>query len=178
MRLHHHLLLSFFLLFFAAGCSTVNVNNVNYDYDPEVNFTNLNTFKWLPDPISATRHGLVVNRIKTAVKRELESKGIVMVLDNPDFLIAIRGEKQLRTDVIDWGYSYGRYGRYWGPGEIDVYQYEEGTLILDFIDANIKELIWRGTVTGIVDPGLSPEKRTEKINKAVAKILEKFPPDK
>jgi hypothetical protein len=168
-----HFCLFFILLAFAAGCATVSVN---YDYDPDVNFTNLKTFNWLPNPKSTTRHGLVLNRVKVAVKRELKSKGIVMVSDNPDFLIAIHGDKHSRTTITDWGYSPGRYGRYWGPRNIDVYQYEEGTLILDFVDANIKELIWRGTATGIVDPDLSPEKRTEKINNAVMKILDKFPP--
>ena len=174
MRLNH-LILSFFLLAFAAGCATVSVN---YDYDPDVNFTNLKTFNWLPAPKLNEKHGLVLNRVKTAVKRELESKGIVMVSDNPDFLIAIHGERQSKVSITDWGYSPGRYGRYWGGGGIDVYQYEEGTLILDFVDADIKELIWRGTAIGIVDPDLSPEQRTENINNAVAKILEKFPPDR
>ncbi len=52
----NHLLLSFFLLVFAAGCSTVSVN---YDYDPKVNFTSLKTFNWLPNPKLTKRDGLV-----------------------------------------------------------------------------------------------------------------------
>ncbi len=101
-----------------------------------------------------------------------------MVSDKPDFLIAIYGESQLKTEVVDWGYSPGRYGRYWGPGRVDVYQYEEGTLILDCVDADLMELIWHGTATGAIEPNLSAEKRTKRINNAVAKILEKFPPDR
>ncbi len=174
MRLNHIILL-LLLLVFTASCATVSVN---YDYDPDVNFTNLKTFNWMPDPKRAKKHGLTLKRVKTAVKRELKSKGISLVYEYPDFLIAIHGDKQLRTTITDWGYSPGRYGWHWGRGGIDVYQYEEGTLILDFIDANNKELIWRGTATGIVDPDLSPEKRTENINKAVAKTLENFPPER
>ncbi len=48
--------------------------------------------------------------------------------------------------------------------------------MIDIVDAAKNELVWRGSATDIVDPGLSPEKRTQEINNAVARILEKFPP--
>ena len=55
-------------------------------------------------------------------------------------------------------------------------EYQEGTLMIDIINAAKNELVWRGSATDIVDPDLSPEKKTQKINNAVARILEKFPP--
>ena len=59
---------------------------------------------------------------------------------------------------------------------MDVHQYEEGTLILDFVDADAKELIWRGTATKALDSNPTPEKIEKNIGNVVAKILAKFPP--
>ena len=50
----------------------------------------------------------------------------------------------------------------------------EGTLIVDIIDADSNELIWRGTATGTVERG--SDKASEKIHGAVYKIMTKFPP--
>lgn len=103
MRLAHHHLLLFLLVFFANGCSTVSVN---YDYDPTAKFTGLKTFMWLPDPEPVERHTLVLKRVERAAKRELESKGMVLVPDNPDFLVSVHGERESKISVTDWGFSY------------------------------------------------------------------------
>jgi hypothetical protein len=145
--------------------------SVNYDYDPTAKFTGLKTFMWLPDPEPVERHTLVLKRVERAAKRELESKGMVLVPDNPDFLVSVHGERESKISVTDWGFSYGGSG-------IDVYQYEEGTIFIDIVDPDSKELMWRGTARGITDPDLSPEERTEKINNAVTSILVNFPPDR
>jgi Domain of unknown function (DUF4136) len=86
-------------------------------------------------------------------------------------------------DVRAWGYSYGprtmiRGGFYTGREEIDVYEYEEGTFILDFVDAQSKELIWRGVAKGEVRNYASPVKRDKRINVVVQKVLSDFPPTK
>ena len=60
--------------------------------------------------------------------------------------------------------------------DIDVYQYEEGNLILDFIDPKSKELIWRGSAKAVVGNEKTPEERQKKIEETIQKILEKYPP--
>jgi hypothetical protein len=54
--------------------------------------------------------------------------------------------------------------------------YDQGTLILDIVDAKKKELVWRGSANGILDPGASPDKKASKVNEAVTKTLADFPP--
>jgi hypothetical protein len=39
-----------------------------------------------------------------------------------------------------------------------------------------KELVWRGTGTGALNPNATVEERTANINSAVAQILAQFPP--
>lgn len=59
---------------------------------------------------------------------------------------------------------------------MDIYEYEEGSLILDFVDPKTKNLIWRGSGKAQVDSAMTPESRDKLINEAVAKILKNFPP--
>ena len=55
--------------------------------------------------------------------------------------------------------------------------YEEGKLILDFVDATTQVLIWRGSVQTELPNSSSPQERDDRIGKAVRLMLERFPPD-
>jgi len=71
-------------------------------------------------------------------------------------------------------YGYGYYGMWAGAPRTytDVSQYTEGTLILDFVDAKTKKLVFRGIGTGTVS---DPETNAERIKEAVEKIVNDFP---
>jgi hypothetical protein len=154
------------------ACSSVSTN---YDYDTSYDFAKLKTYRWADIPSKADANPLVVQRVGAAVERELKAKGYSPAEGAPDFLVATYVGRQSRIQVTDWGYGYGPRGAWYGGG-VDVYQYEEGSLIVDIVDARSKQLVWRGTATSIIDPGATPEERTERINEAVAKIFEDFPP--
>lgn len=160
------------LILLLIGCSSIKVT---HDYDPEIDFSSLKTYDWLPLPDEAEINKLTVRRIKNAVNTQLEAKGLSVTPDNPDFLIGILLGKEQKVSVTDWGYPYGRYGRYWSGG-VDVTQYDVGTITLDFVDAQSKELIWRGTAERELEDKKTPEKREQIINEAVEKMLENFPP--
>jgi hypothetical protein len=167
-------LLILFYIYFAISCSSIY--SVSYDYDRKVDFIKLLSYRWLPVPEKADISSLDVNRIKKAVNNELNTRGLRMRLDNPDFLIAEHLIKKDNVDITNWGYGYGLYRRNRGYHDITVYQYEEVTLILDFIDAKSKSLIWRGTAKTGLENARTPEKRDLLINDAVQKILHNFPP--
>ena len=156
------------LIIFAAGCSTISVT---HDYDPQADFSSLRTFAWIPFPKNVTVNDIVVKRVQDAVTRGLEAKGLQKNPQNPDCLIAMHGATQEKLEITDWGYTTGRYGRHWGGRNVSVQQYTEGTLLLDFVDAKSKSLLWRGVAKGTIDPTATPEKRTERINEAVANDL-------
>lgn len=194
---------TFFILCLMVLTTSCSIITVSYDYDQEADFTRLATFDWLPIPIKARTNELTVKHVKRAVNRELEAKGFKRNPANPDFLIALHVRREKKVDIVDWGYTYAPHDRYYGyhdrfwrsPNDrywrwprnrfrrpeyrqkrFELIEYVEGTIILDLVDASSKELIWRGTARGEVDPDRKPEKRREAINKAVAKILENFPP--
>ena len=163
------------LMIIIAGCSSITVK---HNYDSSYDFRKLRTFDWMGVPSSAGISPLIVKDIKTAVSTQLQAGGYKMTPGNSDFMIAMHIGKQHKINVTQWGYAYGPRGMLMGPGGIDVYEYDEGTLILDFIDAGSRELIWRGSATGEIKRYASPEKRDKRINEAVRKILEQFPPTK
>ncbi|HEX9253088.1 MAG TPA: DUF4136 domain-containing protein [Ignavibacteriaceae bacterium] len=156
-----------------VGCSTISVNQ---DYDPGYDFSKLKTFGFLPIPKEAGIDQINANRFGDAIKNELTAKGYT-VSDKADFGVALLFGKQTKTNITSYGYGYGPYwGRYGGTSNVDVSQYDEGTLIIDVIDMAKKELVWRGTGTGAIDPNATVEERTANINSAVAQILAQFPP--
>jgi hypothetical protein len=77
---------------------------------------------------------------------------------------------------LDAGAGHGRYYGWGAPSSVDVYQYKEGTLIVDVVDAKTKQLVWRGFATGTVDPDAKPEQRERKLNDAIAQMMAQFPP--
>ena len=174
------LMLAFtFLMLAASGCATYRAY---YDYDPKVRFTELKQYGWLDKPDGGWKlDELTIKRIKSSVERQLGDKGYTLNPANPDFFIAIHGGREKKVNVVDWGYAYRGYehyfyGRYHPGHRIDIYEYEEGTLILDFIHGLTRELVWRGSVTKVIDPSATPEKREQVIDEAVARILVNFPP--
>jgi len=168
------------LMVVAFGCSTVSYQ---YDYDPEVNYTGLKTFRWMPVSVQEDIHTLNVKRLQEAVNAQLEAKGCKMTTDSPDFLVSMHVTKEGKENVMTLNSSYRERTMYMhgphaaGP-QYRAYQFEEGTLILDFVDAQSKELIWRGKAQGEVRNYSSPVKRNERIDKVVQKVLSKYPPTK
>ncbi len=170
-----HLLIISSLMVVAFGCSTVSVQ---YDYDTKADFTRLKTFSFMPVPAQANISTLNVKRIQDALRTQLEFKGHTMIPDNPDFLISMHLTKvQKKIVIVDRGYSYGS-GRYLGSGFSREFEYEEGTFVLDFVDTQSKELIWRGVAQGEIRNYSSPVKRNERIDEVVQKVLSNFPPTK
>lgn len=158
-----------------AACSSVSTN---YDYDMSFDFSKFRTYRWADIPSKSDADPLVVQRVGTAVEAQLKAKGYALAEGQPDFMVATYLGRRTRIQVTDWGYGYGPRAGWYGGGGLDVYQYEEGSLIVDVVDYRTKKLEWRGTATGVIDPGATPEQKTKRINNAVAKIFEKFPPPK
>lgn len=174
-------LVTLFIVALTAGCSSISIN---HDWDRDAPFPDYKTYAWLevvqetPKDAKAARQTseLLIQRIKRAVDTQLAAKGFTRDSENPDLLVMYHTGVQQKVNVTDWGYRYSY--DYWGYGgrNIDVYEYDEGTLIIDLIDFKAKELVWRGSGTRSVDSHWTPEKADAVINDAVQKIFTKYPP--
>lgn len=174
--------LALVMLVTMAGCSTMTVT---YDYDDHFPWRSFKTYAWLrstqPAPTnqaSAQMSGdLLDKRIRQAVGFEFSERGITEDTASPELLVKYHLGAEDKLQVTDWGYRYSDY--YWGYGgrQIDVYEYTQGTLVIDIIDAETKTLIWRGNATGTVEGGQrSPEEMQIRVNSVVQETMESFPP--
>lgn len=175
-----------------TGCSTMRVTS---DYDPAASLTTLRTYDWIPGPVAKTGDpriddNLLDKRVHEAVDSWFVQNGYCKkTTESADFWVGYHVTLDKKTKISDlndyysyspgWGSHYGyRYLPYstFGSPTRSVYQYDQGTLILDIVDPNTRKLLWRGSATDEVNLSSSPEKKREKIFEAVNKILEQFPP--
>jgi hypothetical protein len=170
-----------------TGCASISVN---YDYDTSADFTQYKSFSWMPmegrdvaGGAAMANNGLLSMRVQSSVDAQMNARGLQKADGDSDLLLAYHFGATDKIQVSDWGYNYSGYyghgGYGYGGRNIDVYQYTEGTLLIDIVDAATNTLIWRGTGTGVVDSGQkSPEKIQANVDKAVAEIMVSFPPRK
>ena len=95
-------------------------------------------------------------------------------------LICVFSKSRVKATVSrgNMVYSWG-WNQYWGfqGNDINVTQYKEGTLFVDFIDTEKKELVWQGIGTGALRLQ-SKTKREARIKEFVKEIISKFPKDR
>jgi hypothetical protein len=162
-----------------TSCSSVKVAS---DYDKNANFNTYKTFAFFKTGIDkAEISDLDKRRVLRAIEAELMAKGFTNS-ENPDMLVSIFTKSREKVNVYNNGFgSYG-YGWGWSPWYWGGYGYggstvstsTEGVLYIDLIDAKKKELVWQGMGTGYLSKVM--EKKEERINEFVNKIMEKYPP--
>lgn len=164
---------------FLAGCSSTKIDS---DWDRDVDFSKYSTFAWY-DHTGEERQPQQANpivdiRIRRSVAEDLLAKGLQQTApDKADLLVTYftNVDRQLRMYNTGWGYGGWGYGYWggWGMGQTHVYEYAEGTLVIDFVDNRKNQLVWRGMLTKALSKSDTSESR---ITKAVTGILQKFPP--
>lgn len=146
--------------------------STSFDYDTSHTFVGLHSYAW----IEKQDNSIGMKRVREAVDAEMKERGYALTTDKPDFQVAAYIGTQDKLRVVDWGYTYQPHGYWHGGHDIDVYQYEEGTLVLDVIDPAKSELIWRGSASKAVDRSWTPEERDKEVREAVRALLDEFPP--
>ena len=167
------------LLALVAGCAAP----VHYEYNPAP-YASWHSFAWKAPAPGTVRNpildsGILATRVAEAVKSTLAGKGYTEVAApaNADFLAtyhtALRESQQPGSS---FGFAYGTFG----PGYNTVFvdtgpnrRMQEGSLILDVIDAGTHKLVWRGWVTRDLEQN---QYSATAVNRAVQRILARFPP--
>jgi len=179
-----NVLLGFFLIISFVGCSSISIST---DYDAEADFSKYKTYMWytgeMPEGEVLSQNPLIKNRVVSSVEKALSAREFTKgTEDSFDFVVIIHGGTKERVQVNTYnygGYGYGRYGRGWGGyggSTTDVNYYDESTLIIDIVDAEKNELVWRGTATGVVRKAEDQAEAQANIDEVVNKIMLDFPP--
>jgi hypothetical protein len=97
--------------------------------------------------------------------------------DTPDFLITAHGAKSRFIDSTNFGYDDG-----WGVNAASFNRQEyvwlgtEGSIMIDIVDAKTNRLIWHSSSPIETRAQVTQGQIKQMIERAVAKMLEEFPP--
>lgn len=168
-----------------AGCASGP--DVRADYDKAADFGGYRTYNFLAASGSTGEAKSLANTIlQTAASREMESRGYTKS-DNPDLLINFKGKIEEKTDIEStpapmygagygyrgwYGAPYGAYG--YGGTEVSTRRYNVGTLVMDVVDREKKQVVFQGGVEDVVTKKML-EDREALLNGAVANIFAKYP---
>ncbi len=172
-------------------CSCAADLQTSIDYDNSVAFSGLHRYAWMPGIPPKSENPLLNNRflhgrIRNTIDARLQARGYRQDQANPDFLVAYqltvadKSQVTMMNDAYTYPMGWG-YGRRYTLGARNrprqfVYEYKEGTLIIDIVNAKTKQLMWRGSASGEVKGSKTPEQKQKRLSAAVEEILRQFPP--
>lgn len=175
------------LLVCFTACRTFQVRS---DWDESIAFDGLRRYAWLEPPVTAgadpfADNSLLRKRVRTEIEKNLTGRGFESV-ENPadaDFLVTygVVLDEKLRVNggVTTYG-GYGGYGRWpigmgTSYGSPDVRNYQDSTLIIDFLNPASKDLVWRGWASGLLQTRDRDAGRT-RFEAGIKAVLDAYPP--
>ncbi len=167
-----------------AGCSTLVLTS---DWDPDVDFSQFQTFAILDNDESGVSH-LVDARIRIAIIADLTSKGLRQegVPDLGDlavgYQVATEERRAYRTLHDGWGTNgFRSYNSSWGSvtgtGRSVPSTYTIGTLVVAMFQMTDKQLVFEAAGNRRVTQGSGAEaKAQQRMKEDVQQLMRDFPP--
>ena len=157
------------------GCSTLSVS---VDYDESYDFKEVKTFA-VDNSMGKSQNTLFGSRVTYALENVLKLKNYKNVTKDVADLIFVfhasaKEKSDVQTSIGMGGYRGFRYGGMM-MSTTHTYEYQEGTLVVDALSPKTKKVVWRGIGVKELRQKETPAERTEAVNEAVKKIMEKFP---
>jgi hypothetical protein len=158
------------LLVWSAACAYVPV-----DVESDAVAVSGKTWTWLPRP--PVGHGeaefaLVDERVRADIERDLAARRFKKVdKERPDYLITYYAalDKPIASQAITYAAGVPLT-------EKVVSSYPQGSLVIDVLDAKTGKLVWRGVGRRVFDAKQTPDERKERIDDAVASVVDEFAP--
>jgi Domain of unknown function (DUF4136) len=170
---------------FLALFLLVSVNlfaiKVSYDYDPSFDFSKFRTYQ-LIDVKDSKVDPLTDQKIKQAINNTMSKKGFSQDDSSPDLYLAyqfgVQKEQRVNpTTAVGWGwFPWDGPGMGMATAPATTSTIDIGTLVINLVNASNKKLVFRSQGTDTLDPSKDSGKNYQKIQQAVEKILNHFPP--
>jgi hypothetical protein len=168
----------------AGGCASGP--DVRADYDKSADFGKYRTYGFVAAAPGDTTQfkSLAQQSMQNAAAREMESRGYTRS-ETPDLVINFKGKMEEKTDIEStpapyygpgWGYGgwYGApFGGYGGT-EVTTRHYKVGTLVMDVVDRDKRQVVFQGGVEGVVTKEML-QNREAAISAAVQHIFSRYP---
>ncbi|KKO49631.1 hypothetical protein VT06_05405 [Arsukibacterium sp. MJ3] len=169
-----------------AACSSGPI--VRSDKAANVDFSQYQTFAFVSE-LATDRAGyttLVTQHFKDAISAELTARGYKYDKSSPQLLVnfnsnvANRSEtRSIPTTSYHYGYYHYRRGIVYAgfpvySTDVSTVHYKVGTVNIDLIDADKRQLVWEGIAEGTLKQ-LDLEQPREAAARTVAQIFVQFP---
>jgi hypothetical protein len=163
-----------------AGCATMTVSS---HIERGVEFIDYVTYDWGPRdqfPVGDPRldnNQFFRDYLEGAIEKQMAANGYERVAAGaaPDLLLHYHASVNQRLDVYGADLAHGYYvpGQYPGyPGQSQVVEFEQGTLMLDIVDARTNRVIWRGWAQDSMSGVIDDQRRLEKqVDEGVTKMM-------
>jgi hypothetical protein len=167
-----------------AGCASGP--EIRADYDRGADFGKYRSYGFVAQ--AGTDDGdfksLSTQMLQNAASRQMEARGYTRS-DNPDLVINFKGQLEEKTDIEStpapyygpgWGYGGwgGAYWGGWGGTEVTTHRYNVGTLVMDVVDREKRQVVYQGGIEGVVTREMM-QNREATITAAVGHLFSKYP---
>jgi hypothetical protein len=167
-----------------AGCASGP--EIRADYDRGADFGKYRSYGFVAQ--AGTDEGdfksLSTQMLQNAASRQMEARGYTRS-DNPDLVINFKGQLEEKTDIEStpapyygpgWGYGGwgGAYWGGWGGTEVTTHRYNVGTLVMDVVDREKRQVVYQGGIEGVVTREMM-QNREATITAAVGHLFSKYP---
>lgn len=167
-----------------AGCASGP--EIQADYDKSADFGKYRTYGFVGQAGTDTGdfRSLATQMLQNAAARQMEQRGYTRA-ETPDLVINFTGKLEEKVDVEStpapyygpgWGYRgwYGAPYGGWGGTEVTTRRYNVGTLIIDVVDRDKRQVVFQGGISGVVTKEMQ-QNREASINRAVEGVFSKYP---
>jgi len=167
-----------------AGCASGP--DISADYDKAADFGKYRTYGFVAQAgtDSGDFRSLSTQMLQNAAARQMEQRGYTRA-ETPDLVINFTGKLEEKVDVEStpapyygpgWGYRgwYGAPYGGWGGTEVTTRRYNVGTLVIDVVDRDKRQVVFQGAISGVVTKEMQ-QNREASINRAVEGIFMKYP---
>jgi hypothetical protein len=167
-----------------TGCASGP--DIRADYDRSADFGKYRTFGFVAQAgtDSGDFRSLSTQMLQNAAARQMEQRGYTRA-ENPDLVINFKGKLEEKVDVEStpapyygpgWGYGgwYGAPYGGWGGTEVTTRRYNVGTLVIDVVDREKRQVVFQGAISDVVTKEMQ-QNREATINRAVEGVFMQYP---
>ncbi|WP_455209916.1 DUF4136 domain-containing protein [Kaarinaea lacus] len=173
--------------------SSCSLFEVSHTIDPQTDFSHYQTFSWYSDGFADSISGLfgvnaahLDSAIRDTIQQQLQLKGLT--LSQPDTAdLWVNYQAIAQTTAAD-RYQYSledinqsyirkqiRYSSSFDASRRFTTVYDQGTFVVDVIDRNDLQVVWRGTVETPIGLYDTEAPRIARMQKAIKKLMMKYP---
>ncbi len=168
--------LALFAVLLGVAVACASAPKVKVGWDQNAKFSTYKTWAWKAD--GSIKDPVWEKRFEDVLSDQLATDGVTQVDlgANPDLWAVVHARLSAETQVVSynpgWGYGWG----VWGPDYTAVYQIPVGTIIVDLVDARLKQAVWQGKANGYIAENKTNEEREQKLIAIIAEMFAGYPP--